>query len=309
MSVLVLGHHDGASLSPATAHVVAAAHMIGGDIDILLVGENLAAIASEAAAIAGVRKVLLAEDPDLAGARATDISEIIVAIAGGYDTFLSAANALGKAALPRVAAILDVQQITEITAVLASDTFERPIYAGNAMETVKTGQARNVITVRTTSFDAAGTGGTAAIEKLSILPVGGAVKLLRTERDDSGRPRLDEARIVVSGGVSLGSTAEFERLIYPLADKLGAAIGASRAAVDEGYVPNECQIGQTGKVVAPDLYIACGISGAIQHVAGMRGAKVIVAINSDPEAPIVKLADYALVADLFEAVPELTKKL
>ncbi|MCB1516884.1 MAG: electron transfer flavoprotein subunit alpha/FixB family protein [Hyphomicrobiaceae bacterium] len=309
MSVLVLGHHNGSALSPATASVVAAARKIGADIDVLLVGHNLTSIASEAAQLAGARKVLLAESADLAEARATDISDIMFAIADPYSTFLSAANALGKSAMPRLAAKLDVQQITEITAILGPDTFERPIYAGNAIETVKTGQIRNVITVRTTSFEAAAKGGEAVIEHLSPLPSTGAVKLLRTERDESDRPKLDEARIVVSGGVSLGSAAEFERLVYPLADKLSAAVGASRAAVDEGFVPNECQVGQTGKVVAPELYIACGISGAIQHVAGMRGAKVIVAINSDPEAPIVKLADYALVADLFEAVPELTEKL
>ena len=308
MSILVIAEHDNTQLKAATLNVVAAATKIGGDIHVLVAGANAAAVAQHAAKISGVSKVLLAESPDLADGLAENIAEQVLSIATGSTHILFAATAAGKNVSPRVAARLDVAQVSEIQAVLSADTFERAIYAGNAVATVQSTDPIKVITVRTTGFDAVSEGGSAAVE--SIVPVAsvGLSSFIGREVAKSDRPELAGAKVVVSGGRGLGSAENF-KILDPLADKLGAALGASRAAVDAGYAPNDWQVGQTGKIVAPQLYVAIGISGAIQHLAGMKDSKVIVAVNKDGEAPIFGVSDYGLVADLFTAVPELVSTL
>jgi electron transfer flavoprotein alpha subunit len=311
MAILVLAEHDNASLRPATLHTVTAAQKIGGDIHVLVAGANAAAAAQAAAAIPGVAKVLHADAPYLASPVAENLAATTVAIAkaGGYSHVLSPATGFGKNFAPRVAALLDVAQVSDIIAVESPDTFVRPIYAGSAFATVKSKDPVAVITVRTTGFDAApASGGSAPVESVAAAPDTGLAKVVGQELTKSDRPELTSARVVVSGGRGLGKGENF-KLLEALAEKLNAAIGASRAAVDAGFVPNDYQVGQTGKIVAPDLYIAVGISGAIQHLAGMKDSKVIVAINKDPEAPIFQVADYGLVGDLFEIVPQLTAEL
>ena len=309
MSILILAEHDNQSLKAAVLNTVAAATRIGGDITILVAGQGCGPVATQAAAIAGVGKVLVAEAPGYRDQTAENIAALLVSIAKDYSHVLAPATAFGKNILPRVAALLDVAQISDIVGVEAPDTFVRPIYAGNALTTVQTADPIKVLTVRATGFDAAAaTGGSAAIETLAGEHESGLTKLVGQELTKSARPELTAARIIVSGGRGMGSGENF-RLLEALADKLGAAVGASRAAVDAGFVPNDYQVGQTGKIVAPELYIAVGISGAIQHLAGMKDSKVIVAINKDPEAPITQVADYWVVADLFQAVPELTTAL
>ena len=310
MTALVIAEHDNASLKPATLHAVTAARRCGGDVHVLVAGHNAAAAAQAAAQVAGVAKVLHADGPALEHGLAEDLAAQVLAVAGGYSHILFPATASGKNTAPRVAAKLDVSQISDITKVDGADTFERPIYAGNAIATVQSSDAVKVITVRTTAFDAAAaTGGSAAVESVPAVAASGKSSFVGQELAKSDRPELTAAKVVVSGGRALGSAEQFQSVLTPLADKLGAAIGASRAAVDAGYAPNDLQVGQTGKIVAPQLYVAVGISGAIQHVAGMSGSRVIVAINKDPDAPIFSVADYGLVADLFEAVPELVKAL
>lgn len=310
MTALVIAEHDNASLKPATLHAVTAARQCGGDVHVLVAGHNAAAAAQAAAQVAGVAKVLHADGPALEHGLAEDLAAQVLAVAGGYSHILFPATASGKNTAPRVAAKLDVSQISDITKVDSADTFERPIYAGNAIATVQSSDAVKVITVRTTAFDAAAaTGGSAAVESVPAVAASGKSRFVGQELAKSDRPDLTAAKVVVSGGRALGSAEQFQSVLTPLADKLGAAIGASRAAVDAGYAPNDLQVGQTGKIVAPQLYVAVGISGAIQHVAGMSGSRVIVAINKDPDAPIFSVADYGLVADLFEAVPELVKSL
>jgi electron transfer flavoprotein alpha subunit len=314
MSILVIAEHDNASLKAATLNAIAAAAKINaalvGEIHVLVAGAACAEVASQAAAVAGVAKVLVADAAHYGEQTAENLAALIHAQAPDYTHILAAATSNGKNTLPRVAAMLDVAQISDITAVQDADTFVRPIYAGNALATVKSADAVKVITVRTTSFDAvAATGGQAAIETLNAGPDLGQSKLLGREISKSARPELAAAKIIVSGGRGLGNGENYHAVLEPLADKLGAAMGASRAAVDAGFVPNDYQVGQTGKIVAPQLYIAVGISGAIQHLAGMKESKVIVAINKDPDAPIFQVADYGLVADLFQAVPELVAAL
>ena len=309
MAVLVLAEHSNAALNDATAKAVSAATAIGGDVHVLVAGNGAKAAAEAAAKLAGVSKVLLAESADLANGLAEPMADLLVSLAGGYDAIVAPATANGKNTLPRAAALLDVQVISGVTKVISADTFERPIYAGNAIQTVKSKDAKKLLSIMTASFQAAGAGGSAAIEAISAPAASGASKFISEEVSKSDRPELASAKIIVSGGRALGSSEKFKEVIEPLADKLGAAVGASRAAVDAGYAPNDLQVGQTGKVVAPQLYIACGISGAIQHLAGMKDSKVIVAINKDAEAPIFQVADYGLVADLFEAVPALAKAL
>jgi len=310
MSVLVIAEHDNASIKPAALNTITAAAACGGDVHVLVAGHNAGAAAQAAAQIAGVAKVLHADGDSLAHGLAENLAAQVLAIAGNYSHILFPATASGKNTAPRVAAKLDVAQISDITKVVSSDTFERPIYAGNAIATVQSTDAVKVITVRTTGFDAAaGTGGSAAVETTAAAADAGKTSYLGSEIAKSDRPELTAAKIIVSGGRALGSKEKFDEVITPLADKLGAAIGASRAAVDAGYAPNDLQVGQTGKIVAPQLYVAAGISGAIQHLAGMKDSKVIVAINKDEEAPIFSVADYGLVADLFAAVPELVKAL
>jgi electron transfer flavoprotein alpha subunit len=309
MTALVIAEHDNATLKGATLNAVTAAVKCGGDVHVLVAGANCGAAAQAAAQVAGVAKVLVADAPHLADALAENVAAQVVAIAGGYSHILAAATANGKNILPRVAALLDVQQISEIIAVEAPDTFVRPIYAGNALATVKSADATKVITVRTTGFDAApATGGSAAVETIAAAADAGVSAFVSREVAKSERPELAGAKIIVSGGRGMGSGENF-KILEPLADKLGAAMGASRAAVDAGFVPNDWQVGQTGKIVAPQLYIAVGISGAIQHLAGMKDSKVIVAINKDEEAPIFSVADYGIVGDLFAIVPELVKEL
>eukprot|EP01032_Pedospumella_encystans_P026395 gene26395-29822_t len=294
----------------STHHTITAAAQCGGEVHVLVAGSNAAAAAAQAAQIAGVSKVLLADAAHFADGLAENVAEQVLAVAGSYSHILAPATAYGKNILPRVAAKLDVAQISEITKVDSPDTFERPIYAGNAIATVQSADAVKVITVRTTGFDpAAATGGSAAVETAAAAADDGKAKFMGSEIAKSDRPELTAAKIIVSGGRALGSAEKFNDVMTPLADKLGAALGASRAAVDAGYAPNDWQVGQTGKIVAPQLYIAAGISGAIQHLAGMKDSKVIVAINKDPEAPIFSVADYGLEADLFEAVPELIRAL
>ena len=310
MTTLVIAEHDHASLKGATLNTITAAAAIGGDIHVLVAGHNAAAAAQAASQIAGVGKVLHADGPALAHGLAENVAAQVLAVAGNYSHILFAATANGKNAAPRVAALLDVAQISEISKVISADTFERPIYAGNAIATVQSQDATKVITVRGTGFDAAAaTGGSAAVESIAAVADSGSSSYVGSEIAKNDRPELTAAKIIVSGGRALGSAEKFQEVITPLADKLGAAIGASRAAVDAGYAPNDWQVGQTGKIVAPQLYIAAGISGAIQHLAGMKDSKVIVAINKDPEAPIFSVADYGLEADLFQAVPELVKAL
>ena len=309
MTALVIAEHDNATIKGATLNTVTAALACGGDVHVLVAGHNAAAAAQAAAQIAGVAKVIHAESAALAHGLAENLAAQVLALASGYSHILFPATAGGKNVSPRVAAKLDVAQISDITKVEAADTFERPIYAGNAIATVQSGDATKVITVRTTGFDAATTGGAAPVESLAAVSDSGKSQYLGSEIAKSDRPELTAAKIIVSGGRALGSSEKFNEVMTPLADKLGAALGASRAAVDAGYAPNDWQVGQTGKIVAPQLYVACGISGAIQHLAGMKDSKVIVAINKDPEAPIFSVADYGLEADLFAAVPELVGKL
>jgi electron transfer flavoprotein alpha subunit len=311
MAILILADHDNTSLKPATLNTVTAAQKIGGDIHVLIVGANAGPAAQAAAAIAGVAKVLHADAPYLASPVAENVAATMVALAkaGGYSHLLAPATGFGKNVAPRVAALLDVAQVSEIIAVESPNTFVRPIYAGSAFATVQANDPVIVVTVRATGFDAAAaTGGSAAIESVAAAPDTGLAKVTGQELTKSDRPELTSARIVISGGRGLGNGENF-KMLEALAEKLNAAIGASRAAVDAGYVSNDYQVGQTGKIVAPDLYIAIGISGAIQHLAGMKDSKVIVAINKDPEAPIFQIADYGLVGDLFELVPQLTAEL
>ncbi len=310
MAVLVIAEHDNSSVKGATLNTVSAARRIGGDVSVLVAGAGCAAAAAAAAAIDGVARVLVADAAHLGEGLAEPVAEQVLAIAGDYTHVLFPATAFGKNVAPRVAARLDVAQISEIVAVDAPDTFVRPIYAGNAMATVQSSEAIKVITVRATGFDAASAqGGSAAVESIAAVADPGLSSFVGRAVAKSDRPELTAAKIVVSGGRGMGSAENFQKVIEPLADKLGAAMGASRAAVDAGYAPNDWQVGQTGKIVAPQLYVAVGISGAIQHLAGMKDSKVIVAINKDEEAPIFGVADYGLVADLFSAVPELVTKL
>ncbi len=309
MAVLVIAEHDNASIKPATLNAVTAAQKIGGPVHILVAGSGCGGAAAAAAKIAGVAKVRVADAPHYAHPLAESLAALVVALAEGYSHLLAPATTTGKNFMPRVAALLDVAQISDIIAVESPDTFVRPIYAGNALATVQSSDRVKVVTVRTTGFDAAkGEGGSAPIEAVSAAPDPGLSRLVGQELTKSARPELTSARVIVSGGRGMGSGENFN-ILEALADKLGAAVGASRAAVDSGFVPNDYQVGQTGKVVAPELYIAVGISGAIQHLAGMKDSKVIVAINKDAEAPIFQVADYGLVGDLFQAVPELTEKL
>ena len=309
MTALVIAEHDNASIKGATLNTVTAAAACGGEVHVLVAGHNAAAAAAAAAQIAGVAKVIHADGEGFAHGLAENVAAQVLAIAGSYSHILFPATASGKNVAPRVAAKLDVAQISDITKVISADTFERPIYAGNAIATVQSQDATKVITVRTTGFDAAGQGGSAAVETVAAASGNGKSAYVGSEIAKSDRPELTAAKIIVSGGRALGSSEKFNEVLTPLADKLGAAIGASRAAVDAGYAANDLQVGQTGKIVAPQLYIAAGISGAIQHLAGMKDSKVIVAINKDPEAPIFSVADYGLEADLFAAVPELVKAL
>ena len=307
---LVVAEHDNQTLKAATLNAVAAALQCSPEVDVLVAGSGTDAVAAAAAQIAGVRKVIQVDAPALADQLAEPLAAQILNLASGYSHLLAPATANGKNVMPRVAAKLDVAQLSDITKVVSADTFERPIYAGNAIATVQSGDAVKVITVRTTGFDpVAATGGSAVIEKQTATESKSSSSFVGRELTKSDRPELTAAKIIVSGGRGLGSGEKYQELIAPLADKLGAALGASRAAVDAGYVPNDYQVGQTGKIVAPQLYIAVGISGAIQHLAGMKDSKVIVAINKDPEAPIFSVADYGLVADLNTAVPELIKAL
>jgi electron transfer flavoprotein alpha subunit len=309
MVALVIAEHDNATLKGSTHHTVTAAAQCGGDVHVLVAGSNASAAAAAAAQITGVTKVIVADAPYFADGLAENVAEQVLAIAGNYSHILAPATAYGKNILPRVAAKLDVAQISEITKVDSPDTFERPIYAGNAIATVQSGDKVKVITVRTTGFDAAAaTGGSAATETVAAVADNGKSAFVGRELAKSDRPELTAAKIIVSGGRGMGSAENFH-ILEPLADKLGAAMGASRAAVDAGFVPNDWQVGQTGKIVAPSLYIAVGISGAIQHLAGMKDSKTIVAINKDPEAPIFAVADYGIVGDLFEIVPQLVKEL
>jgi len=309
MSILVIAEHDKAQLRGATLNAVAAAQKIGGDVHVLVAGQGVQAIADQAAKLAGVGKVLLADGPALAEGLAENVAAQVLAVAQGYGHIVFAATAEGKNVAPRVAAKLDVAQVSDIIAVDAPDTFQRPIYAGNAIATVQSADAVKVLTVRTTAFDpVAAEGGQASVEAVDAVADSGLSSFVGREVAKSDRPELAGATVVVSGGRGMGSAENF-KLLEPLADKLGAALGASRAAVDAGYAPNDWQVGQTGKIVAPQLYIAIGISGAIQHLAGMKDSKVIVAINKDAEAPIFGVADYGLVGDLFQAVPELTNSL
>jgi len=309
MTTLVIAEHDNAALKGSTLNTVTAAVKCGGDVHVLVAGHNAAGVAAAAAQIAGVSKVLHADAAHFAHGLAENVAEQVLAVAGGYSHILAPATSFGKNVLPRVAAKLDVAQISEITKVESADTFERPIYAGNAIATVQSEDAVKVITVRSTGFDAAAaTGGSAAVETIAAVADSGKSAFVSLEVANSDRPELTAAKVIVSGGRGMGSGDNF-KILEPLADKLGAAMGASRAAVDAGFVPNDWQVGQTGKIVAPQLYIAVGISGAIQHLAGMKDSKVIVAINKDPEAPIFSVADYGIVGDLFEVVPQLVKEL
>ena len=312
MAILLLADHDGNHLSDQTAKTLTAATQIakeqGSDVTVLVAGAGTKAAAEQAAKLSGVSRVLVAEDASLANNLAEPLAALIVSLAASYDTIIAAATSTGKNVMPRVAALLDVAQVSEITEVVSADTFKRPIYAGNAIQTVQATDARRVITVRTASFSQAVPQGlTAAVEEISTAALSSSPlsTFVKDALSASDRPELTSAKIIISGGRALGSAEKFREVILPVADRLGAAVGASRAAVDAGYAPNDWQVGQTGKVVAPDLYIACGISGAIQHLAGMKDSKVIVAINKDEEAPIFQVADYGLVADLFDVLPEL----
>jgi electron transfer flavoprotein alpha subunit len=312
MAVLVLAEHDNRALKPATLHTVAAASRLGGEIHLLVAGQGAAPAAAAAAKVAGVKKVLLAEDDSLAHLLAEDLAELLAGLAKNYSHLFAPATTFGKNVMPRAAALLDVAQISDISGVVSADTFERPIYAGNAVATVKSADPVKIVTVRATSFPAApaaeSSGVEAAVEKIPAVAPAGLSRYVGAELTKSARPELTAARVIVSGGRGMQSAENF-KLLESLADKLGAAVGASRAAVDAGFVPNDYQVGQTGKIVAPELYIAVGISGAIQHLAGMKNSKVIVAINKDEEAPIFQIADYGLVGDLFEILPALDKAL
>jgi len=309
MATLLLAEHDNKILKDATSKALSAAKAIGGDVHVLVAGHNAKAVADAAAKLDGVSKVLLAEGGAYEHALAEPLAALIVSLAGPYDAIVAPATTNAKNVMPRVAALLDVMQISEITKVVAPDTFERPIYAGNAIQTVKSKDAKKVITVRTSTFQAAGAGGSASVESATAAADPGLSSFVGEELSKSERPELTSAKIIVSGGRAMQSRENFTKYIEPVADKLGAAVGASRAAVDAGYAPNDWQVGQTGKVVAPELYVAVGISGAIQHLAGMKDSKVIVAINKDEEAPIFQVADYGLVADLYQALPELAEEL
>ena len=310
MAALVIAEHDNAAVKGATLNTVTAALACGGEVHVLIAGHNAAGAAQAAAQVAGVAKVLHADAPAFEHGLAEAVAAQVVALASGYSHLVFPATAAGKNVAPRVAALLDVAQVSDVTKVHSADTFERPIYAGNAIATVQSGDATKVLTVRTTGFDpAAASGGSAAVESVAAVADSGSSSFVGSEIAKNDRPELTAAKIIVSGGRAMGSSDKFDAVLTPLADKLGAALGASRAAVDAGYAPNDWQVGQTGKIVAPQLYIACGISGAIQHLAGMKDSKVIVAINKDPEAPIFSVADYGLEADLFAAVPELVQAL
>ncbi|SOC30086.1 electron transfer flavoprotein subunit alpha/FixB family protein [Thalassospira xiamenensis] len=311
MAILLFAEHDNQSLSDQTAKALSAASLIDGDIDILVAGKNASCVADAAAKLSGIRNVLLAESDTLENRLAEPTAALIVNLSGDYDTILAPATTTGKNVLPRVAALLDVMQVSDVVEVVSPDTFKRPIYAGNAIETVQTTDATRILTIRTTSFAAAsGDNAPAPIQTIDAGSDGtGLSTFLENILSKNDRPELGSAKIIVSGGRALGSAERFQEVMTPVADKLGAAIGASRAAVDAGYASNDLQVGQTGKVVAPDLYIACGISGAIQHLAGMKDSKIIVAINTDEDAPIFQVADYGIVGDLFDILPELERQL
>ncbi|MCZ7659954.1 MAG: FAD-binding protein [Xanthobacteraceae bacterium] len=309
MATLLIAEHDGASLRDASAKALTAAKALGAEVHVLVAGESCKGAAEAAAKLDGVTKVLLVEGAPYAHMLAEPMAALIVSLAPGYDALVAPATTMGKNVMPRVAALLDVMQISDVTKVLAPDTFERPIYAGNAIQTVKTKDAKKVVTVRTAAFPATGEGGSAAVETANAASDPALSSFVGEELSKSDRPELTAAKIVISGGRAMQSRENFTKYIEPVADKLGAAVGASRAAVDAGYAPNDWQVGQTGKVVAPELYIAVGISGAIQHLAGMKDSKVIVAINKDEEAPIFQVADYGLVGDLFQVLPELEQEL
>ena len=309
MTTLLLAEHDNTSLKDSTNKALTAAKALGGDVHILVAGKGAKAVADAAAKLDGVSKVLLADAAAYAHQLAEPVAALIVSLAGSYDAIVAPATTMGKNILPRVAALLDVMQVSDVTKVVAPDTFERPIYAGNAMQTVKSTDKIKVITVRTSTFQAAGEGGSAPVENAAAAADPGISSFAGEELSKSDRPELTSAKIIISGGRAMQNRENFAKYIEPVADKLGAAMGASRAAVDAGYAPNDWQVGQTGKVVAPELYIAVGISGAIQHLAGMKDSKVIVAINKDEEAPIFQVADYGLVADLYQALPELDAEL
>jgi len=309
MRTLLLAEHDHATLNAATAKAMTAARALGGEIHVLVAGNSCRAAAEAAAKLDGATKVLLAEAPQLANGLAEEVAALIAPMMADYDAVVAPATASGKNVMPRVAALLDVMQISDIIAVESADTFVRPIYAGNALQRIKSAEPKKVITVRTAAFPAIGAGGPAPIEAITPPAPVGLSSFEGAELTKSDRPELASAKIIVSGGRGMGSGENFAKLIAPVADRLGAAVGASRAAVDAGFVPNDMQVGQTGKVVAPDLYVAVGISGAIQHLAGMKDSKIIVAINKDSEAPIFQVADYGLVADLFQALPELEVEL
>ena len=309
MTTLLVAEHDNKVLKDATTKALTAAKALGADVHVLIAGKDCKAVADAAAKLDGVKKVLLAEAAPYEHFVAEPLAALIVSLAGGYDAIVAPATTNGKNVMPRVAALLDVMQISEITKVIAPDTFERPIYAGNAIQTVKSSDPKKVITVRTSTFQATGEGGSATVENAAPAADPGLSSFVGEELSKSDRPELTSAKIIISGGRAMQSRENFTKYIEPVADKLGAAVGASRAAVDAGYAPNDWQVGQTGKVVAPELYIAVGISGAIQHLAGMKNSKVIVAINKDEEAPIFQVADYGLVADLYQALPELAAEL
>jgi electron transfer flavoprotein alpha subunit len=309
MTTLLLAEHDNKTLKDATNKALTAAKAMGGDVHVLIAGKDCKAVADAAARLDGIKKVLLADGAPYEHMLAEPLAALIVSLAGNYDALVAASTTTGKNVMPRVAALLDVMQISDITKVVAPDTFERPIYAGNAIQTVKSTDAKKVITVRTSTFQATGEGGSASVETAAAAADPGLSSFVGEELSKSDRPELTSAKIIISGGRAMQSRENFTKYIEPVADKLGAGMGASRAAVDAGYAPNDWQVGQTGKVVAPELYIAIGISGAIQHLAGMKDSKVIVAINKDEDAPIFQVADYGLVADLYQAVPELTEEL
>lgn len=309
MTILLLAEHDNKTLSDQTAKALTAAYAIGGDVDIIVCGNNAKSVAEQAAKLSNVRKVLLAEADYLEHQLAEPVAATLIQQSSDYDVIMAAATTAGKNIMPRVAALLDVMQISDIIEIVTPDTFKRPIYAGNAIETVKSSDIKKILTVRTAALKAANTDGKAEIEKITPAPDPALSYYIGEVVEKNERPELTDAKVVISGGRGLGSEENFNTLLLPLADKLDAAIGASRAAVEAGYAPNDWQVGQTGKVVAPELYIAVGISGQIQHLAGMKDSKIIVAINKDEEAPIMQIADYALVADLFEVIPELTKAL
>ena len=309
MAILLIAEHDNTDISDLTAKAMSAALAMGSDVDVLVAGKGCSAAAVAAAKLSGARKVLLAEADALEHWLAEPMAALVASLADGYDGVVAAATATAKNFMPRAAALLDVMQVSEITAVEGPDTFERPIYAGNAIQVVKSSDAKKIVTVRATAFPAVEMGGSASVETASVPDLPSVSEFQGEELTKSDRPELTSAKIVVSGGRGMGSNENFEKVLMPVADKLGAAIGASRAAVDAGYMPNDYQVGQTGKVVAPELYIACGISGAIQHLAGMKDSRIIVAINKDSEAPIFQVADYGIVGDIFQVLPELEKAL